>query len=182
VGKINDFTIKPIEQHSYFLSGFSRHTLLTNTIESGYDNTNATRTPLQDSKTVNAIVFISQGSKLSSSDNDKSGLSDRHSDLSSEDNECLSKVEQQGSSSTKIKVRWDPLDEQRLVAWKKEGMFWDLIYKRFPHRTPSAICARWNKVKNALATDDSKEWLVERILDERQKKLPGRGSGLGFSL
>jgi hypothetical protein len=53
VGKIDDFTIKPIEQHSFLLTGFSRHTLsrpsfggttLSTAAEAGYDHVNATRT------------------------------------------------------------------------------------------------------------------------------------------
>lgn len=50
VGKIDDFTIKPIEQHSYLLSGFSRHvssrpsfggTTLSTTAEADRDHVDA---------------------------------------------------------------------------------------------------------------------------------------------
>jgi hypothetical protein len=53
IGKIDDFTIKLIEQYSFLLTSFSRHTLswplfvgatLSTTIEPGGDHVDATRT------------------------------------------------------------------------------------------------------------------------------------------
>ena len=60
VGKINDFTIKPIKQHSYLLSGFSRHISSSITAEVGRDHVDATRTRPQDGKAVNIGVFTSR--------------------------------------------------------------------------------------------------------------------------
>jgi hypothetical protein len=66
VGKINDFTIKPIEQHSYLLSGFSWYTSsrpsfggasLSTTVEAGHDHVKATRTRPQEGRAVDAEVF-----------------------------------------------------------------------------------------------------------------------------
>ena len=51
VGKIDDFNIKPIKQHSYLLSGFSRHTSSSITAEAGRDHVDATRTRPQDGNT-----------------------------------------------------------------------------------------------------------------------------------
>jgi hypothetical protein len=39
------------------------------------------------------------------------------------------------------------VDEQRLVAWKKEGKPWDWIFKKFPGRTHPAIRTRWSMVR-----------------------------------
>ena len=44
VGKIDDFTIKPMEQHSYLLSGFSRHGSSSITAKASRDYINAMRT------------------------------------------------------------------------------------------------------------------------------------------
>jgi hypothetical protein len=56
-------------------------------------------------------IVTQQGSESASSDNN-SGLSD--------DDECSSKVEQKRLSTSKHS-RWLDLDEQRLLAYKKEG-------------------------------------------------------------
>ena len=98
VGRINDFTIKPIEQHSFLLTSFSRHTssplssgtILSPTMEANcvFDNTSSTT--LQHSKAVGARALLSEESEPSSSD-DESGLSDSEPDLSSDDDACSSK-------------------------------------------------------------------------------------------
>jgi hypothetical protein len=31
-----------------------------------------------------------------------------------------------------LNVPWEALDEQRLLAWRKEGKPWDWIFKKFP--------------------------------------------------
>jgi hypothetical protein len=136
VGKIDDFTIKPIEQHSYLLSGFSWHassrllssgTALSTTAEAGRDRDGAR-------------------CKLSSKNND-GGLSDSDSDVSTDDDGCWSEAEKQGRLSVRMNIPWDPIDEQRLVAWKKEGKPWDWIFKKFPGRTHPAIRTRWSMVR-----------------------------------
>jgi hypothetical protein len=81
------------------------------------------------------------------SSNNDSGLSDSDPDLSSNDNGCSSEAEKQGGSSVRINIPWDPVDEQRLVAWKKEGKPWDWIFKKFPGRTYPAIRTRWSMVR-----------------------------------
>jgi hypothetical protein len=73
-GKINDFTIKPIEQHSFLLTGFSRHTS-------------------SQPSAVDTEALVSQESKPSSSDND-GGLSNIDPDLSSDNDGCSSEDEQ----------------------------------------------------------------------------------------
>jgi hypothetical protein len=123
VGKINDFTIKPVKQYSYLLSGFSRHvssppslggTALSTTTEAGRDYVEATRTLPQEGRTGGAGAFATQGSKPSSSDDDGS-LTDSDPDLGSDDDGCSSEDEL-SRSSTRINVLWETLDEQRLLA------------------------------------------------------------------
>lgn len=70
VGRIDDFTIKPIEQHSFLLTGFSRHTssplpsgtLLSPTVEAKCVFDNAPSTTLQHSKAVGARALLSPSS------------------------------------------------------------------------------------------------------------------------
>ena len=130
VGKIDDFTIKPIEQHSFLLTGFSRHTssrlssgtILSPTVEANRVFDNAPSTTLQHSKAADAGALLSEGSEPSSSD-DESGLSDSDSDLSSDDDACSSKKKQ--GSNTRMNIPWEPVDEQRLLAYKKEDKSWE---------------------------------------------------------
>jgi hypothetical protein len=154
VGKIDDFTIRPIEQHSFLVTGFSRHTqsrpslggaTLSTAAEAGRKHVDATRTRPQDSRAVNAGVLASRRSKPPISDDD-SGLSDSNPESSSDDDGCLSDDEQ-GRSSTSKQSRWSKLDEQRLLAYKKEDKSWDWIFGKFPGRTPAAVRTRWNMVR-----------------------------------
>lgn len=143
VGKIDDFTIKPLEQHSFLVTGFSRHTssrpsssaaTLAIAAEAGRDHVDATRTRPQESKAVDARALESQ--KLSSDDDCR--LSDSDSESCSDDNGC---------SSTSKHSLWSDLDEQRLLAYKKEDKSWDWIFKKFPGRTPAAVRTRWTMVQ-----------------------------------
>jgi hypothetical protein len=116
VGRINDFTIKPIKQHSFLLTGFSRHTLsllssgtiLSPTVEVNYVFDNAPLTTLQYSKAAGAGALLSKESEPSSN-NDESGLSNSDPDLSSNDDACSSKKKQ--GSSIRMNIPWDPVDE-----------------------------------------------------------------------
>ena len=38
--------------------------------------------------------------------------------------------------------RWDPLDERRLLTWRKEGKAWKWIFDQFPTRSPGAVRTR----------------------------------------
>ena len=134
MGRINDFTIKLIEQYSFLLTSFSRHTssplssgtILSPTVEANCVFDNAPSTTLQHSKAVGAGALLSEESEPSSS-NDESGLSDSDPDLSSDDDACSSKKKQ--GSSIRINIPWDPVDEQRLLAYKKEGKSWKWIFQ-----------------------------------------------------
>jgi hypothetical protein len=88
---------------------------------------------------VDSEALASQGSKPSSSDDD-SGLTDSDPDPSSDDDGCSSEDEQ-GRSSTSKHSQWLDLDEQRLLAYKKEGKSWEWIFREFPGRTRPAVHA-----------------------------------------
>jgi hypothetical protein len=81
-----------------------------------------------------------------SSDNDESGLSDSDPELGSDGGGCSSEDEL-CPSGTRINVPWDPIDEQRLLAYKKEGKSWKWIFRRFPGRTQPAVRTRLNMVQ-----------------------------------
>jgi hypothetical protein len=68
--------------------------------------------------------------------------SDGDPDFSS-DNGDSSEAEQ-GRSSTSKQSRWSHLDEQRLLAYKKEGKSWSWAFHKFPSRTQPAIRTRWS--------------------------------------
>jgi hypothetical protein len=153
VGKIDDFTIQLVEQHSYLLSGFSWHAssqpsfggaALSTTAEAGRTHKDATRTRPKHVKATHAQALASQRREPLSSDDDD-GLNNSDPDLSSDDDGCSSKEKQ--SLSTGVNIPWDPVGEQRLLAWKKEGKSWKWIFRKFPGRTQQAVRQRLSMVK-----------------------------------
>ena len=78
-------------------------------------------------------------------DND-GGLSDSDTDPNSDDDGCSSEDEL-GRSGTRMNVPWDPIDEQRLLAYKKESKSWKWIFRQFPGRTQPAVRTRLNIVQ-----------------------------------
>jgi hypothetical protein len=103
---------------------------LSTTTEAGRD-VDATRTRPQEGRAVDAGALASRRSEPSISD----------SESSSDDDECSSEGEQ-GRSSTSKHNRWSDLDEQRLLAYKKEDKSWEWIFRKFPGRTRPAIRTR----------------------------------------
>jgi len=154
VGKIDDFAIKPIEQRSFLLTGFSRHTssrlssnstIMSTTAEAGRNHVNGTRTRFQHGRIIDAGALASQRSEPSSSDDD-GGLSDSDPESSSDEDGCSSEPDRDRLSAGK-QSRWSGLDEQRLLAYKKEGKSWEWIFGKFPGRTRPAIRTRWNMIR-----------------------------------
>lgn len=157
-GEIDDFTVKPAEeQHSYFVTGFSRHTLssrsscgraaLPTTAEAGCDYVEVKCARPQYGKALDTETLAAQGCKLSSSDDD-CGLTDSDSDVGSDDDGCSSEAEKRGDLSVRMNIPWDPVDVQRLVVWRKEEKPWDWIFKKFPSRTHGAIRTRWHMTQS----------------------------------
>lgn len=125
MGKIDGFTIEPVEQHLFLLTGFSRHTssplsssstTVSTSAEAGRPHKDPTWIRPQPGTATHAQALALQGGEPSSS-NDDGGLSDSDPDLSSDDDGCSSKDDQ--GLSTQVNIPWDPVDEQRLLAWRK---------------------------------------------------------------
>jgi hypothetical protein len=156
IGKIDDFTIQPIEHYSYLLSGFSWHAssrpsfggaALSTTAEAGRTHKDATRTRPKHVKATHAQALASQRREPLSSDDDGDS-SDSDPDLSSDDDRCSSGDKQ--GLSTGVNIPWDPVDEQRLLAWKKEDKSWKWIFRKFPGRTQQAVRQRLSMVKRRV--------------------------------
>ncbi|KAI9046430.1 hypothetical protein LZ554_009563 [Drepanopeziza brunnea f. sp. 'monogermtubi'] len=148
MGKIDDFTIKPMKKDSFLVTGFSRHTstrlsssgrILSTTSEADSDHVDATRTKTRQGRAVDAGALASR-SEPSSSDDD-GGLSDSDPEFSSDDGKFSS-----GSKHS----RWDGIGEQRLLAYSKEGRPWDWIFKEFQSRTQAAIRTRLTMVRKKM--------------------------------
>lgn len=87
----------------------------------------ATRSQLWYGRAVDAAGAVApQENEPSSSDHD-GALSDSDPDTSSDDDRCSSKDEQ-GRPSTRKNITWDPIDEQRLLAYRKEDKPWSWIF------------------------------------------------------
>ena len=69
---------------------------------------------------------------------------------SSSDDDGCSSGDEQGRSSTSKHSRWDDIDEQRLLAYKKEDKSWEWIFKKFPGRTQAAVRTRWTMVQHRV--------------------------------
>ena len=79
---------------------------------------------------------------------DKSGLSDSDPELGSDcDSDGCSSEDELSRSGSRMNVPWDPIDEQRLLAYKKEGKSWKWIFRQFPSRTQPAVRTRLNIVQ-----------------------------------
>jgi hypothetical protein len=76
-------------------------------------------------------------------------LSDSDPESGSDDDGCSSEDEL-GCSGTRMNIPWGPVDEQRLLAYKREGKSWDWIFKKFPGRTPAAVRTRWTIVQRRV--------------------------------
>ena len=49
-----------------------------------------------------------------------------------------------GAAAGRSNRRWDPLEEQRLLAWRREKKSWKWIFNQFPDRSEGAIRVRWH--------------------------------------
>ncbi|KAG9227972.1 hypothetical protein BJ875DRAFT_490478 [Amylocarpus encephaloides] len=86
----------------------------------------------------------------SSGDDDESGLSHSDPELGSDgdgDGDGCSSEDELGRSGTRMNVPWDPIDEQRLLAYKKEGKSWKWIFRQFQGRTENSVRQRLSIVK-----------------------------------
>jgi hypothetical protein len=75
-------------------------------------------------------ALASRRSEPSSSDDHESGSSGSDPEPGSDSDGCSSEDEL-GRSGMRKHSRWDPIDDQRLLAYKKEGKSWPWIFKKF---------------------------------------------------
>jgi hypothetical protein len=173
VGTIEDLAIKPMEQYSLLVTGFSqykssplssRSTTVSTTAEAGRAHKDARRSRPEHGKVVDAEALASQGSESSSSDDDGGDLSDSDPELSSDGDGCLDKPR----PSTRMNIPWSKLDEQRLLAWKKEGKSWKWVFGKFPDRTEGAVRTRHAMIQRrvkSVACGEVETWMDDDSSD-----------------
>lgn len=61
-------------------------------------------------------------------------------------NKRWSRSKRRTKAILRINVLWNSIDEQRLLAYKKEGKLWKWIFRQFPSRTQLAVRTRLNIV------------------------------------
>jgi len=115
------------------------------TTEASPAHRDAMRIRLQGGRAVYTKALALLGGEQSSS-SENSGLGDSNPEPSSDDDGCSSE-EEPGRSSTEKNIKQEGLDEQRLLAYKKEGKPWEWIFRKFPGRTRPAIRTRWNMIR-----------------------------------
>jgi hypothetical protein len=155
VGKLDDFTLKPLQQESLLLTGVGQHpsfqlslsstTTLPLHAKAHTPSHNAAQTRLRHGRAGRAIT--SRESTARTSDDDSSSDSDR--DASSNNDECRGEDEQHRPSGRK-NIPWDEIEEQRLRVYKEEGKAWNWIFKKFPTRTEPAIRTRWTMIQRRV--------------------------------
>ncbi|TVY20230.1 hypothetical protein LARI1_G001640 [Lachnellula arida] len=156
IGEIDVHTIKWLPQDMVQLIGLSRlaSSRLSPNVKTkgtpsktGHMHGGAASVRHWHGKVADAGATTSLGSEPSSSDDDSDSSSgDPDPDPSSDEDGCSSEADQ-GRSSTSKQSRWSGLDEQRLLAYKKEGKSWEWIFDKFPGRTRPAIRTRWNMIR-----------------------------------
>lgn len=141
MGKLGDFTIKPLEQESLLLSGvchsaFQSLPSPTPTLpwhaKAHTPSKDVARTQLVHGRPVRAVAERSN----TAGDSDDNSLGDSDSDASSDNDGCRSEDEQDGPSPRK-NVPWG----------EEEGKPWKWIFKKFPGRTEPAIRTRWTIIQ-----------------------------------
>jgi hypothetical protein len=150
VGKLDDFTIKPLQQESFLLTRISQRTSsrlsssgTTTLPPHAYAHTpsnNAARTRLRHGRAGRAVASRESTSTISDDDS----LSDRDPDLSSDDDGCCSEDEQH-RSSTRKHILWD-----EIRVYKEEGKAGKWILKKFPTRTEPTIRTRWTVIQQRV--------------------------------
>jgi hypothetical protein len=153
VGKLDDFTIKPLQQESLLLTGVCQHPLsrlsasgtptLPLDAKAHTSSMNVARIRLRHGRAGRAIAEGRGSAGIS----DNNSLSDSDADASSDDDGFRSEDEQHHSSVRK-NIPWDEIEEQRLRVYKEEGKAWKWIFKKFPTRTEPAIRTRWNMIQH----------------------------------
>ncbi|OBT60059.1 hypothetical protein VE03_10422 [Pseudogymnoascus sp. 23342-1-I1] len=160
-GNIEDLTIKPLKQHSFLVTGFSRLTPSCQS-QSGKSIINACSIPLgarwsQLDEGSGASAFPYQRRETStyivdsgygdSSSKGELGRSDTRKYSQCDDGDAYSSEDNVGRLDNVKYSEWSSLEKHRLLAYKKEGKSWKWIFSKFPGRTEAAVRTRWSKVR-----------------------------------
>lgn len=132
-GKIDGITAKQLAPGSWLLTGFLYSDCDASRLSAGgsgiCDNVQSdTCRPPLNGNTAEAEAVGSEDDEGSSDGGDGSSNCDL-----GEDDEC---------TSTRKRVPCSELEEQRLLAYKKENKPWDWIFGQFPNRTYGAVRTR----------------------------------------
>ncbi|KAF1808000.1 hypothetical protein P152DRAFT_259197 [Eremomyces bilateralis CBS 781.70] len=147
VPKIQDITLKPLAAGQWLLTGFIRNHYLNAGVTTQHE---VTSNPRRD--TTEATVPMANTSD--SEDDCSVGRSDS---TVSDDEAGDEKYIDQGIDGG-TRRRWEPLEEQRLLAYKAEGKPWPWIFRKFPDRTPGAVRVRWHMLhRSQEAANDATE-------------------------
>jgi hypothetical protein len=76
---------------------------------------------------------------------DGDGDGDGNSDDEDDDGDAIDAMDTEtGELEQSLPRRWlwEPLEEQRLLAWRREKKEWQWIFEQLPHRKPGAIRTR----------------------------------------
>ena len=59
-----------------------------------------------------------------------------------------------GRATARKNRRWEPLEEQRLLAWRREKKPWKWIFDQFPDRTEATVCVRLHMLQQPAQRAD----------------------------
>lgn len=132
-GHIDSVTIIPLTLNSWLLTGFLR------TLH-GKSGLAVSRTAMKANGTCNdsesdTRTLRSKAAKIGA-------IHSMEDERSSEDDDDSSDNDVDLSYS-----RWSLLDDDRLLAYKREGRPWNWIFCRFPRRTEGAVRTRWHMLR-----------------------------------
>jgi len=145
-GKIDDITIKPLGPDSWLVTGFlhSLHDMsqfsTSHIRPSGiYSGGARGSTRSLHSKAASVVAVGSQEGPRSNEEDDDS--SDCNLGYGDGDNRYTGNKHKRPSA--RLHAKWSKLEEQRLLAYKKEDKPWEWIFCKFPNRTEGAVKLRW---------------------------------------
>jgi len=58
------------------------------------------------------------------------------------------------STADRRNRRWEPLEEQRLLAWRKEKKPWKWVFEQFPDRSEGAVRLRFHMLQRLAQKAD----------------------------
>ncbi|KAF1809597.1 hypothetical protein P152DRAFT_153760 [Eremomyces bilateralis CBS 781.70] len=137
--KVQDVTLKPLLEGQWLLTGFLRSPCIIGGATTWYETMPNRRKGVASGTAIPVAQFPD-----SEDDGSISGSDSSVSDYRIDDEKYID----QGVYGRKNR-RWEPLEDERLWAYRVEGKSWEWISKQFPGRTPGAVCTRWHTIKRS---------------------------------